>query len=108
MLARTSHAFFGISRTGHLSRSPFSPSPFSSPLSSPFPPPPSPSHHCLAAPPLVEWVVDQSRIIGIGIGAFVLFYSSLNWMFYNRLRREAEDAMDDASKGDDEASSEKK
>lgn len=41
-------------------------------------------------PARASWLVDQSRLVGHALGAFALFYSSMNWWFYRRLREDLE------------------
>jgi hypothetical protein len=37
-------------------------------------------------------IEDASRIAGTALGSFVLFYTSLQWAHYRRLRKRAEEA----------------
>ena len=56
-----------------------------------------PSHcvRCISITPRAFSAESASRIIGDGVGAFVLFYCSLQWLHYRRIREMAEKAEQD-------------
>ena len=51
-----------------------------------------------AIPPAIESCFNMSHVVGDGIGAFIMFYSTLRWAYYRKQREQYEKENDDLKK----------